>query len=149
MKYGIFPFRTKAKTFFSRPYSGYYTAMIGYPWIKKEGVVGDTTIIEWIAGGRFANFLNSDGSLGFELDFVDPTTGQLCNRFGGSCSSFDGTIDPNCILCPPLQNSYGVATRLYAEDQAAWLKDYSKAFQKLIDGMVPCRQITLRTPEVA
>ena len=121
--------------------------MIGYPWIKQEVVVGDTTIIEWIAGGQFANFLNSDGSLGFEIDFVDPTTGQLCNRFGGSCAGFDGTIDPDCILCPPLQNAYGVATRLYAKDQAAWLKDYSKAFQKMIDDMVPCRQIKLLTPE--
>ena len=130
--------------------NGYYRFMLNYPWNRRETVVDGVTMIEWVADSLPLVYLNSDAALAFQIDFTDED-GNLCNRFGG----FNGCIDednpalpliPGCILCPELNNAYGQFVREYDRDQARWLSDYSKAFQKMIDDMVPCRGVQLMAP---
>ena len=105
-------------------------------------------MVEWIFTPL--TFLNSDGALGFEIDWKDEN-GTPCNRFGelvpgSGCLNLDGSIEPDCVMCPPLDNAYGEAVREYAFNQALWLSDFSKAFQKMVDDLRPCRNTQLRVP---
>ena len=122
--------------------------MLLVPWDKKTVQVGDVEFVEWIFPGL--TFLNSDGALGFEIDWIDEN-GTPCNRFGevapgAGCLNFDGSTEPGCVMCPELDNSYGEAIRAYSDSQAVWLADFSKAFQKMVDDLRPCRNTQLMVP---
>ena len=104
--------------------SHFYARMLDQRWSRRQRYVGDGPAdvrTSWVRPQLKAKLLNTDVALAFDLD------GGACDQIGGRVNM---TLDTSRV-CPPRDDDFGAAARLFARDERALLDTFASAFEKL------------------